>query len=110
MSNGRVTIHIDGVKRLLTMKSKVTFRSDHIVDIKQVNHPEPPILRAPGVTFGHYVGGSYYDVSKHSHQFWDADRTIPTASIKLEDEPYDTIMINGLAESIVKQLNVIHER
>jgi hypothetical protein len=70
MSNGRVTIHIDGVKRLLTMKSKVTFRSDHIVDIKQVNHPEPPILRAPGVTFGHYVGGSYYDVSKRSHQFW----------------------------------------
>ena len=102
--NGNVTIHLDGVKRLLTMRSGVTFKLDHIVDIRQTNHPETPILRAPGVKFGHYVGGSYYDVSKHTHQFWDANRTLPTVSIMLRNESYDTIIINGSVESVVKAI------
>jgi hypothetical protein len=92
--DGVVTVELNGFKRIVTMKSRVTFKVRDIVSVKRVDYERRPDLRAPGISLpGAYAGGSFYDPSTRSHQFWDSDGR-DVVEVKLRNEFYDTIILD----------------
>ena len=100
VTDGIATVNISGVKKMIIMRSSISFSTQNVISVEDVDiHGlRPPIIRdvsVAGPRYGNYIGGSYYDAKTRNHQFWDVNKDRPVVRIRLKNESYDTLFLNG---------------
>lgn len=99
---GIITVRLNGLKRLVTMKSSVTL---HDKDIRSVDVISPSQARKSmsmynlirlrgGKGKGRYYGGAFTKTATMEHEFWDVDDISKVVQVSMKRGPYARIFLS----------------
>ena len=111
VTDGRLTIHMEGIDRLLALKSSITVPMSHVLRVHRDTAEAGQIfhgLRMPGTSIpGVVTAGSYLRQGEWS--FWDVHDPGKAIIIELRDEHYSKVVVgvddpSAAAETIANAL------
>lgn len=99
---GIITVRLNGLKRLVTMKSSVTL---HDKDIRSVDIISPSQARKSMSMYNltrlrgnkgkeRYYGGAFTKTATMEHEFWDVDDISKVVQVSMKRGPYARIFLS----------------
>lgn len=99
---GIITVRLNGLKRLVTMKSSVTLHTKDIESVDTIDSGQVgkamslynlTRLRG-GKSKGRYYGGAFTKTATMEHEFWDVDDINGVVMIAMKRGPYARIFLS----------------
>lgn len=99
---GIITVRLNGLKRLVTMKSSVTLHTKDIESVDTIDSSQVgkamslynlTHLRG-GKSKGRYYGGAFTKTATMEHEFWDVDDINGVVMITMKRGPYARIFLS----------------
>jgi hypothetical protein len=92
ISDGKLTIEIQGWDKLWALKSRLEIPLEHVKDVRPGKDERVRGIRAPGTHYpGIITAGSFHQIGKHV--FWDVHHPERAIAIDLHDERYTTLVV-----------------